>query len=1444
MAVIPINNDLKIQSPFLWCGAVGSDGSDDTYAGIHLRWDLMKDLGYNHIPKGTKGEPGSGYNQNNDFINLYRTEFSTKLGENVIDFADLDENNVTYLPDDEGLIYHYIGSNFENFIIVRFLDRAKFRYILHTGLDINDPIQDFLNRYDGIIEVEIQDKLMYNFELKFIATQGSDTAFFETVMTTDRSDTEAVKVIKREYKDSGTLISEGVKSTSENIRFFRVKQYLMHTPKLFMFNTYEDLFTDVQNEGEWKEMGQFSLELEDDEKVFSWFQGQTYTGGSLTLDWPKYNDGTMLMPDNYMDRWLYPDDGLKAVVGQYIELSNTDPRANINYDTGDPEDPNSITVSLLDMLKMVSLDYHAARMLGLGFLDNDLSEDPSGHYLYAAVYSTEHNLPGWENKSDNVFITLPTSMADFRSPLAPELDLTYGLFVETDENNAPVLISDPNGYSFHDDSRYINLTKINLSAPQDIMPDIPVADNFDATIITQPSSYGIKYKEVNEGDWRMPGLLFDDEYTDINGVYETTTIPEQDSNPIYTHREIESGVHTYALYSVNIFSRVSELSNYAITDNTTFPVRNTLLPPNNLAAQYIQEESPLIFTTQAEQVALAEWEISNPGQDNCKTRVTFEWSNLHNNAFQFADIVEFYFREQPVDKVEGMVKSVTSLSDTECEVRTKPYSMTSSNPATTVTPYIAPGDETRFIGSNFNTADGQFVIYHVGQPSQQGDGPTFFLKKNERRETVQIAPDEPMVIVPVYSMPDVNSIFFTFENAGDLSQWSKLSQTVEIVNFSTTTEMVYEEDGSSNLETVGGINGIADIIEIPDSDGGYLIYFTNGNNLNPHPDPRVSWSKGVARIFLNNFPNRKKRLQVYSIQETSPIKLVVFDPTYLSEPGQRIQTGSQVVNFHPSYRVYLDAETGVFDRTILMPAGNNNNKKTYLAATSVDFATGFSSAITSPATILARNIQTPLPPNDFYVQLNTSRPDFFDKSSFTIDLQFNTFNRVPYGFVVYRASEMAILQVLYKPETVQSVWESLESLEEYGYENRWRWQGLINAEIDPEDDNKFFQWGEFRFPNPDNESTYYYTDADTAIYPFPLTGSLQQNVQLIKRIIEDIFVSVTETPVVIEYLKTANKTSSELPKVRDIIGRLLAPTDLAFNPFPMAVNYPADNPEYVRFTDYTLDGNASSAYFYFAREISVNMKLSERTQVTWPVALSNAKAPAAPKIRKVISKEGDPAFFSGPSVIFELNEYLNAEKIENYLLYRTLDISKTASVTQMKLANEFYHTDPIIDQFSDLEFPPFGESIFYRIVAKRWIENEAGMNETVHSHASELIMTSILDVYYPIAPELTVQIGNTNTDVNGNIVSLENVSFSWPATTHNATYSLFKMNSRGQWQLLWSQKSNESQSFPPDSDFVNYPATAMLDKLDDNGNVIYHRFKITVENASGLFNKEDSEVVL
>jgi hypothetical protein len=118
-------------------------------------------------------------------------------------------------------------------------------------------------------------------------------------------------------------------------------------------------------------------------------------------------------------------------------------------------------------------------------------------------------------------------------------------------------------------------------------------------------------------------------------------------------------------------------------------------------------------------------------------------------------------------------------------------------------------------------------------------------------------------------------------------------------------------------------------------------------------------------------------------------------------------------------------------------------------------------------------------------------------------------------------------------------------------------------------------------------------------------------------------------------------------------------------------------------------------------------------------------------------------------------------------------------------------------------------------------------------------------VINPIAPELTL----FTTSVNGPVTSpltpppnqLDGVSLQWNSVVHNATYYLYKMNSTGNWQKIYQIKSNQD---PLTVNLITDLQINSLQKIDADGNTIYHRFKVGVENSSGLLNLTDNELTV
>jgi hypothetical protein len=273
----------------------------------------------------------------------------------------------------------------------------------------------------------------------------------------------------------------------------------------------------------------------------------------------------------------------------------------------------------------------------------------------------------------------------------------------------------------------------------------------------------------------------------------------------------------------------------------------------------------------------------------------------------------------------------------------------------------------------------------------------------------------------------------------------------------------------------------------------------------------------------------------------------------------------------------------------------------------------------------------------------------------------------------------------------------------------------------------------------------------------------------------------------------------------------------------------------VRFTDYTLDGAANNTYFYYAIEMSDQMKFGTRSPIAGPIKLVNAYPAETPAIRKVTSIIKASVLQIPTGVKLLVNPYIATEGITKFNLYRATNAGDAASTRTMKLARA-YDAVPgmeteLFDDFSDLDFPPFGDPVFYRVVALREIINERGVTEFIPSQPSTLARASIVDVDNPVAPPLMF---SSDPPTMSYPVQLNNAMLSWRKATHNATYYLYKQDASGNWNRIYVEKTN--------ADPVNVAlaatdlATGTLPKQDASGNPVCHRFELKVENTSGMFS--------
>ena len=201
----------------------------------------------------------------------------------------------------------------------------------------------------------------------------------------------------------------------------------------------------------------------------------------------------------------------------------------------------------------------------------------------------------------------------------------------------------------------------------------------------------------------------------------------------------------------------------------------------------------------------------------------------------------------------------------------------------------------------------------------------------------------------------------------------------------------------------------------------------------------------------------------------------------------------------------------------------------------------------------------------------------------------------------------------------------------------------------------------------------------------------------------------------------------------------------------------------------------------------------------------------------------------GPRVVFQLNPFVGGENIRKFEIYRSTSPNNALSARTMDLARTIDVGDELVDDFRDVTFPPYGEALFYRLVALREIQNELGNTELVPSEASNTALANIVDNTYPSPPDLTINHGTPTASP----VTLPNVSFSWNKTAHNATYYLYKLNSSGTWTKIYSMPPSihNNANTMGVTLLLTDLNVSFLEKEDANGATIYHRFRVDVDNS-------------
>ncbi|TFF33976.1 hypothetical protein [Mucilaginibacter psychrotolerans] len=1484
----PVSSFYYNNSSSLYLHAAGSNGENGIPAGIHLRWSLTGELGENHIPRGDYEASGtglSGYNLQNDYVQLSRSAYTPiKLT------LDLETN--TPVIDASARSWTYIvnhssgGTVATDRIKLFFSDQQQYDSLLATS----DPVTDhfgFLKSYDGLLEAEVKNKRF--FTLGLVVKRKVDTLpavlklrAISVVGTTQRGDIPSS--IRRTFKlTTGSAISEEM--MGNDLYRVHIKKDGNAYLQSLSFETYHDQLKS-KTETDWTAIGSgFSLSVEDS-LVFDRLEAPAYP---VDNSWPQYTGGSKVRVQNYKDKWLdsVPDQpSLKEVVERYLLLSRTDPRAMDTLRSIDA-DPVSdgLEISYVDVLNLMAMDYHIARMLGLGHIDTT-GGGSSIKYIFKITY-TAPRLPGSAETETHEFLSLPVSKADYLLPLKPVIRPLNYAFPQADELSNGMV--DESGYSIHAEQRIVNVGRQPFAEEiggYDFFADLNADENDNEFIHPRPVLYGVEYRLAGQSTWQKPAITdtqnLGHQYFAYNGAFpegkvkETIPVPDNPDS-LYIHMEQQNGVHEYAIYGIDLLGRVSENSDTAQTDVTLFPEFNRLSAPDDFNVHYIQVEPEPLFSTQREQYWL-DHRIGQFGDaaDVSFTRVNFNWLDITDISYlqdpgdlskarlAKPDKVQALFKIGEPQEVTGVIINALPVFGNHDLLRlfTGIYDSLDGSP---VNPNISPVNFDKFHNSILSTKEGQFKVQAITAGTL---GPVITIEKNYNVELSEDGSGTNLYAArKVYIAPEINSRFSMIENLSDTTNWELVHNQISLVDLGDTTAPVIETETNSEgyvtRKLIGGVYGPAAVTPVesnpdgqPSLPGYYKIQF-QAVSLAPHPQvnlpfdpeapgannpstlqtPHVEWNNGLIRMPLTASASdgsvKRKSVQVIKIEQFNPLLVYAYDASYAEEPVRTSTPEAPLVpgvNFHPGYRAYLFPEPAPgshFNRSDLLPASDTLSKKILFGMRSVNSrsVTGLVSKLSVPAVLLTRSVIKPEQLNAPILETYKVRPDMTGKAAFSMDARIEPDNdglkRFPFGFMFYRTNDEEVYRALYQPDTIADIKTRL-SLIENDPDARQRASDMVNLRFDPNNDGHFSNYGEgndsYALPDPDKAGL-----TDSADNP---------NVKYDKylKAVRSTLLPLSEQTIINQFVRTGHQTENKLPTIKDINGNLLNPSSPNFDPFPMVRKFDdQDQPNtyYIRLTDYNLSGTSRSQYFYTCAEVDYHLITGRLSYLAGPVTILNTLPAPAPiisssEINMVPDEAGNPV-----TVSLRISSFTKSDQVNKIRLYRTTDLVNADSPEHMQLALEIgidsnWIANPVIsDNFSELPRPLIGKTIFYRVVYVRTIINEKEHTEDILSLPSELLTIIIVDFINPEAP----------------VLRYEDSKLKWDVDYEKATYYLYQQNSRGNWAMI-------SKITPaPGVSTAIYPLPGLV-TLDEDGNRIYNRFKVKVENASGLMSLADKETTI
>jgi len=1131
---IEITEDTSLQSPNFYLQAAGSDGSDGSARGIHLRWTFSGALGNKHLPKGNYASTSFHFNKQDDFVRVYRApyyKFQVRLDLST-PAQVVDDNNKVWIYRLQSKVFY-----------VYFRNSTKYDQVRSFIQPLENPM-GFIRSYGSeIIEIENKKELFFTAELH--VTHALQNSFVQTESLSVAENALAVPKITSSRKTFTSADLNDIRLICENGRSIRFKPGNCIV-SIVRFECYTDFINIANKSDGWMFIGEFALTMAD-QLAFDRLESEP---GTVNKKWQRFNDNAYVSINNYRVKWNGPrpswDRNIRMVVEKYISLSDgpSNPNATeiVHMESGGGGADDSIEISNLDLLNIAAYDYHIARILGLGHLDLS-SQAMTGQHIYIAAYYTKGDLEDGFGAREvhHLSMSLPTAITDQRLPLPVNLEkIVPGAFWAT-ESDEPVIITAADGYSHDGKLRYVTLYSEDLPKGQASKPFYFSNREFQASTFTFPVYAGVEYRkkrngEADPGFWEKPELPNDPRYqneVDLNQLKHNETIPlalPDAQKPLYIHRQDVSGLHYYSSYGINWFSR-AVMSNRIFDIQTDLKPANLLKPPTNINALLIRQESPLLLTSIEEQ---ERFNAIAAGQDNTLVRLTFDYhlfqelveykvqqsSALTNSQLEidtstifpdanevFADRIEIFFRNQVPLNISGKAMEVTDHPNPLLSIiKTGKYNLISAGQV--LAPIIAPGSELNFIGGVFIMNDQKFIIHDIIQPTGLMQGPSFIVYKKEISDgivTDEIPSPDSENLQPPQILGD--GLFMGVENMQNAVSWGIHNPHSFKVNIGSGWSIHREVitvtgiDGQPErqLEKTRGIwkNAFIETVDEPLPDGsgtshqGLYRFTFEGFTLAQHEqyignNVSVEWYQGIVRVhtMLNANGTRKiVKVAKIDISVGNTLILYAYDSSFSnSAEYDKIQTGNSIqVNFYPGYKLYLYTNPAYgLTLTNILPTVDEGVHYSIFSLRSIDLdetdqnGEFYKSRNSIPQLMFAQEIVEALPPELPQGSFYATRPDFFGRSTYTFK---NKYAHQPYGVLCYRSNDEALLNALYEQQSIRLIRAALEKLggnNETFFANRWL-NFLDFTTLQTEGDYNEYPIDapdKYKFPHPDKKAFF------------------------------------------------------------------------------------------------------------------------------------------------------------------------------------------------------------------------------------------------------------------------------------------------------------------------------------------------------------------------------------